>query len=166
MLCELITLEIEFRHRLGERPEPAEYVVQFPSHAPVVQALIRKLAAAPAPEQSTQVVKLSVVEGPHKGQHFDLSGHDTFLFGRSKHAHFQLPPADKYFSRIHFMVEANYPNCRLTDMGSHNGTYVNGKRVYSSLDLHEGDQIKAGHTVFSLTLSSAPGTAVKRRKRQ
>lgn len=67
------------------------------------------------------------------------------------HAHFQLPLKDKYFSRIHFMMEVNPPFCRLLDMGSHNGTYVNGQKVLSA-DLHDGDQIRAGHTVLQLQL--------------
>ncbi len=31
--------------------------------------------------------------------------------GRSKQAHFQLPAKDRYFSRIHFLVEVNPPHC-------------------------------------------------------
>lgn len=96
-------------------------------------------------------ITLTVIEGAHKGLEFSFAGHDTFLVGRSKHAHFQLPYKDKYFSRIHFMVEVNPPQCRLVDMGSHNGTYVNGARVLSA-DLSDGDQIRAGHTVLKLAL--------------
>src|SRR5436309_10955746 len=90
-------------------------------------------------------ITLTVIEGPHKGMEFAFSRHDTFLVGRSKHAHFQLPLKDKYFSRIHFMMEVNPPQCRLIDMASHNGTFVNGQRVYTA-DLNDGDQIRAGHT--------------------
>src|ERR1700720_3114615 len=87
---------------------------------------------------------LSVIAGPHKkGLEFSFDKHDTFLVGRSKHAHFQVPANDKYFSRIHFMMEVNPPQCRLIDMGSHNGTYVNGQRVLSG-DLRGGAQIRAG----------------------
>src|SRR5438477_12887901 len=97
---------------------------------------------------------LTVIEGPHRGQEFAFAEHDTFLVGRSVHAHFQLPLKDRYFSRIHFMMEVNPPHCRLIDMGSHNGTYVNGQRVLSA-DLHDGDQIRAGHTIIRLTVLSA-----------
>src|SRR5580692_5192211 len=90
---------------------------------------------------------LTVIAGPHKGLEFTFDKHDTFLVGRSKHAHFQLPAKDKYFSRIHFMVEVNPPQCRLIDMGSHNGTYVNGERVLA-VDLRNSDQIRAGHTIL------------------
>ena len=94
---------------------------------------------------------LTVIAGPHKGQEFAFDRHDTFLVGRSKHAHFQLLSKDKYFSRIHFMMEVNPPECRLIDMGSHNGTYVNGELVLA-VDLKDGDQIRAGHTILRVNV--------------
>jgi serine/threonine-protein kinase len=78
------------------------------------------------------------------------------LVGRSQHAHFQLPAKDKYFSRIHFMMEVNPPACRLIDMGSHNGTYVNGEKVLTA-DLNDGDQIRAGHTTLRVQVERTPG---------
>jgi serine/threonine protein kinase len=90
---------------------------------------------------------LTVTDGPHQGLEFTFDRHDTFLVGRSQHAHFQLPAKDRYFSRIHFMMEVNPPECRLIDMGSHNGTYVNGEQVLTA-DLKDGDQIRAGHTTL------------------
>jgi serine/threonine-protein kinase len=86
---------------------------------------------------------------PAPGATFTFAQHDTFLVGRSRHAHFQLPAKDKFFSRVHFMLEVNPPQCRLIDMGSHNGTYVNGQRVLMA-DLRDGDQIRAGHTVLAV----------------
>jgi eukaryotic-like serine/threonine-protein kinase len=94
-------------------------------------------------------VTLILTTGPHKGLAFSFTGHDTFLVGRSRHAHFRLPVNDKAFSRVHFMVEVNPPRCRLIDMGSHNGTYVNGQKVMSA-DLADGDQIRAGHTILAV----------------
>ncbi len=99
-------------------------------------------------------VTLTVIAGPHAGATFDFDRHDTFLVGRSCHAHFQLPVKDRFFSRIHFMMEVNPPQCRLIDMGSHNGTFVNGQRVLSS-DLKDGDEIRAGHTVIRLTVQAS-----------
>src|SRR5881396_670566 len=109
---------------------------------------------------SVQVI-LTVIAGPHKGLEFTFDRHDTFLVGRSKHAHFQLPAKDKYFSRIHFMMEVNPPQCRLIDMGSRNGTFVNGAEILTA-DLNDGDQIRAGHTVLRVQVrrdSEAPAPA-------
>ena len=99
------------------------------------------------------VVRLAVMEGPHRGQEFVFPEHDLFLVGRSRSAHFRLQ--DDYFSRLHFLVEVNPPNCRLTDLGSHNGTYVNGKKV-DVADLKDRDLIQGGTTVWRLSVE-APG---------
>lgn len=100
-------------------------------------------------------ITLTVTEGPHEGREFEFARHDTFLVGRSRHAHFQLPEKDRYFSRIHFMIEVNPPECRLVDMGSHNGTYVNGQKILAA-DLNDGDRIRAGHTTLKLTVRREP----------
>ncbi|MFL5243451.1 MAG: protein kinase domain-containing protein [Gemmataceae bacterium] len=94
-------------------------------------------------------ITLTVTAGPHEGEAFPFEGHDTFLVGRSKRAHFQLPSKDRYFSRMHFLVEANPPQCRIMDLGSHNGTYVNGRRIKQA-DLKNGDRIRAGHTILQV----------------
>ncbi len=96
-------------------------------------------------------VTLTVTEGPHRGTSFTFQEHDTFIVGRSKDAHFRLPLKDKYFSRFHFMVEVNPPFCRLMDMASTNGTFVNERKV-TTIDLRDGDIIKGGKTVVTVSL--------------
>jgi hypothetical protein len=98
---------------------------------------------------------LTVTAGPHKGQKFSFTGHDTFVVGRSQRAHFQLPAKDRYFSRLHFLVEVNPPHCRLVDLGSRNGTYVNDQKV-AVTDLWDGDRIKAGRTLIDLDVVADP----------
>src|SRR5690242_16082115 len=94
-------------------------------------------------------ITLTVTAGPHRGQVFKFTDRDTFLVGRSKYAHFRLRDKDKYFSRIHFLMEIDPPNCKLVDLRSRNGTFVNGQRV-TVLELKNGDRIQAGHTVLQL----------------
>lgn len=96
-------------------------------------------------------VTLSVTGGPHAGKLFCFDGRDSFLVGRSKDAHFQLPQDDPYFSRRHFVVELQPPRCRLLDLKSRNGVKVNGKTV-ATAELRDGDQIKAGATVFQVQI--------------
>jgi hypothetical protein len=105
-------------------------------------------------------ITLTVTAGPHKGREFSFAGHDTFIVGRSPKAHFQLPPDDRYFSRMHFLVEVNPPQCRLMDLGSRNGTYVNGEKV-TATDLWDGDSIKAGRTLLSVTVVSDPAESLE-----
>jgi serine/threonine-protein kinase len=106
-------------------------------------------------------ITLTVIAGPHAGQVFTFTGHDRFLVGRrAPPGHFRLEKEekaqeDRQVSRFHFLVEVNPPLCRLFDMGSHNGTFVNGQRVTSS-DLRHGDEIRAGNSVLRVALHAGP----------
>jgi serine/threonine-protein kinase len=71
--------------------------------------------------------------------------------GRSSSAHYKLPDDDKRHSRLHFVVEFNPPLCRLLDLGSRNGTFVNGEKVFST-ELFDGDVIQAGVCSFKVQL--------------
>ncbi len=98
-------------------------------------------------------ITLTVTAGPHEGRAFTFAGHDTFLVGRSQRAHFRLPSKDRYFSRAHFLVEVNPPRCALLDMGSRNGTYVNGERV-KRRELHDGDEVRAGRSILRVAIAA------------
>ena len=117
-------------------------------------------------------VCLSVVAGPMEGKEFVFDEHDAFLFGRSSACHASLP-GDSYASRHHFILEAAPPLARLRDLGSLNGTYVNeafyggrrpdetpadaAKRAYPQVDLHDGDRVQTGETVFAVSIDKADG---------
>jgi serine/threonine-protein kinase len=103
-------------------------------------------------------VTLTVIKGPHQGHHFEFDSHNTFLVGRSRYAHFRLPRKDRYFSRTHFLVEVNPPLCRLLDMGSTNGTWINGRQV-TQADLANGDRITGGDTVIEVRIEAEPAPA-------
>jgi pSer/pThr/pTyr-binding forkhead associated (FHA) protein len=73
-------------------------------------------------------VNLRVLAGPYQGRVFSFTQSDTFLIGRSNDAHLCLSD-DKFFSRNHCLLEITPPHCFLRDLGSTNGTFVNGERV-------------------------------------
>ncbi len=101
------------------------------------------------------LITFTVTSGPLVGRTFTFEGHDVFLVGRSPNAHARFPEDDPFFSRVHFLVEMNPPQCRLTDMGSRNGTYVNGGKV-NVVDLADGDEIRAGHTRITVRVEEVP----------
>ncbi|HLM03318.1 MAG TPA: FHA domain-containing serine/threonine-protein kinase, partial [Pyrinomonadaceae bacterium] len=99
-------------------------------------------------------VTLRVVSGPHTGRAFTFDQHDTFLIGRTETAHFCLPE-DRYFSRHHCLLEIAPPQCFLRDLGSTNGTFVNGIRVETA-HLRNGDRIQGGETVIEVEVTGDP----------
>lgn len=110
-------------------------------------------------------LKLEVTAGDAKGEVHEFDEHDTFLFGRMSDCDVHLPK-DLNISRHQFILEANPPDARVRDLGSRNGTQVNGvkhggrekgespedgaKRTYPEVDLKHGDQIRVGKTVFAV----------------
>ena len=97
-------------------------------------------------------VSLKVLAGPHAGRTFAFDQHDTFLIGRSETAHLCLPE-DRFFSRNHCILEIAPPRCFVRDLGSTNGTYVNGQKVQEAF-LNNGDQIQGGQTVLAVEVSA------------
>lgn len=97
-------------------------------------------------------VTLRVLSGPHAGRSFVFEQHDTFLIGRSDTAHLCLPD-DRYFSRNHCILEIAPPRCFLRDLGSLNGTYVNGQKVQEAY-LRNGDRIQGGQTMLAVEVSA------------
>ena len=97
-------------------------------------------------------VALHVVAGPYVSRKFEFRERDTFLVGRGASAHFRLPKKDPYFSRVHFLIDLNPPLCRLIDLKSANGTFVNDARV-DEVELQHGDLIQAGDTIFEVRIN-------------
>jgi serine/threonine-protein kinase len=97
-------------------------------------------------------VTLRVLSGPHAGRSFIFDQHDTFLIGRAETAHLCLPD-DRYFSRNHCILEIAPPRAFLRDLGSLNGTYVNGQKVQEAY-LRNGDRIQGGQTVLAVEVTA------------
>ncbi len=97
-------------------------------------------------------VVLRVIAGPHAGEDYVFERHDTFVVGRSSQAQFPVPE-DKWLSRDHFLIEFSPPACFLKDMGSTNGTKLNGN-VVDEARLQDGDVIEAGHSQFQILVQS------------
>ncbi|HJS51526.1 MAG TPA: FHA domain-containing serine/threonine-protein kinase [Pyrinomonadaceae bacterium] len=97
-------------------------------------------------------VTLNVVAGPQTGRTFSFEQHDTFMIGRSEDSQFCLPH-DRFFSRHHCLIEIAPPQAFLRDLGSTNGTFVNGLRVETSY-LKHGDRIQGGETVLEVAVEA------------
>jgi adenylate cyclase len=74
-----------------------------------------------------------------------LTGASCWTIGRSEDNAVVLP--DCWLSRNHAMVQSMGPgDFYLIDLGSRNGTFVNGQRVNVPVALHDGDRLVFGQT--------------------
>jgi two-component system NtrC family sensor kinase len=97
------------------------------------------------------VLTLLVLQGPDKGRRFELPDAPV-LIGRDSR---QLPITDNTVSRQHAELLPNDGNWILRDMGSSNGSYINGTRVNNRFSLKLGDQIRVGRTL--MVFGAQPG---------
>ncbi len=88
--------------------------------------------------------RLVVLEGPDAGRRFDLPA-GAVTVGR--HSSNPVALTDPRVSRRHFDLRATAGGVELHDLGSGNGTEVNGREVRTVL-LRNGDRIGAGDTVL------------------
>jgi uncharacterized protein (TIGR02270 family) len=95
-------------------------------------------------------VFIEIVSGPNKGQHFTLSDNQLLHVGRTKKSE-QVISEDDSISSRHFSIECWQETCQLKDLGSRNGTFLNGRKVADAY-LKTGDEIRAGHTTFVVSI--------------
>jgi ABC transport system ATP-binding/permease protein len=69
---------------------------------------------------------------------------------------------DPEVSRQHARITWNLERLELSDLGSANGTFVNGQRITASHDLQDGDVVRLGQVTFAIELPPArdPGATV------
>lgn len=62
---------------------------------------------------------------------------------------------DPEVSRRHAMIQVEGPVASIQDLGSTNGTYVNGHLTAGPVELHQGDTLRFGNTVWRVETPSA-----------
>jgi len=104
---------------------------------------------------STRVIKLQNLKlalrtdsGLSIGSVFPLHGKKRSILGRSVDA--DVPVDDVKASRVHAAIDEQNGFHFIVDLGSTNGTYLNGSRVQTAEMLNVGDEIRVGSTVFKI----------------
>jgi transcriptional regulator with GAF, ATPase, and Fis domain len=99
-------------------------------------------------ERPADRLRLVALSGPLAGVMLPLAGEEVTI-GRDPASGVSL--ADRSLSRAHCALRLGEDGWTVRDLGSANGTFVNGLQVEQQL-LREGDQITAGESVFLLFL--------------
>ncbi len=124
----------------GHVPRPTD-VARSPS--PVAMPIDPTPAPMPLQVSTHALVAL---DGPLVGQKFSLQGQETVAGRESPHIRLDF---DKSASRQHCAFQVGPSGVMVRDLGSTNGTIVNGARV-QEMTLRPGDTVKIGSTTFRL----------------
>jgi pSer/pThr/pTyr-binding forkhead associated (FHA) protein len=91
--------------------------------------------------------RLTVTEPPTlRGSRFELTGIEMTI-GRAAGCQVSLPD-DTFASTVHARVFGRDGAIYVEDLGSTNGTYLNGMRLGAPAVLRPGDQLQVGNTVL------------------
>lgn len=102
---------------------------------------------------------LQIVEGPEAGRAFEL-GDAPLEIGRGEEVGIRLEH-DDLASRRHVRLTAEAGDVAVEDLGSRNGTFVNGDELHGPGRLAPGGRLLVGVTLFELRAPAAPPTAVQ-----
>ncbi len=118
-------------------------------------------------------IKLRIIQGKLKGKVYTFDERTTCIVGREKDCDPRLPDDKDHqlISRHHCLLDINPPDIRVRDLGSLNGTFVNGRKIgqrkknqapdqverdaFPEYDLKNGDEIQMGGTTFRVEIHPA-----------
>src|SRR5262245_54515917 len=86
----------------------------------------------------SNIVILRATAGDLRGQQFAFEGPSYCTLGRSRSCTLRLP-GDATVSRQHCLLEVDSERAWVQDLGSLNGTFINGEKI-GQRDRTEGDQ--------------------------
>jgi pSer/pThr/pTyr-binding forkhead associated (FHA) protein len=120
---------------LAAKPKP----VAVAAPAPVAPSRPAP-SAAPASSGRASNASLRVVSGPLANKEFTVGSEATL--GRGQGCQVQL--ADPMVSQLHARLFRSDKGLHIEDLGSTNGTYLNGRKVGAATRLKKGDRVRVG----------------------
>ena len=97
---------------------------------------------------------VEIKNGPEAGKKVWIHNGQTLQVGRTDSADLAIE-SDKLLSRLHFAIDCEPEQCRIRDLGSRNGTFLNSSLISVSV-LQDGDRVTAGDTEFQVSLKTKP----------
>jgi pSer/pThr/pTyr-binding forkhead associated (FHA) protein len=98
-------------------------------------------------------LRLKVVKGKPHG-HCLLFPNGEFMFGRGPEC--DVRPNSDLVSRQHCLLQITEESALVRDLGSRNGTLVNGQLVLGERQLSHGDTLQVGPLVLEVLLDAEP----------
>ena len=113
----------------------------------------------PPPMASASAYRIVVAKGPDAGASIvvDQNGVDRSLVGTSPTSHLRL--TDPHVSRRHVVLEPTAAGLSVLDIGSTNGTSINGVRIREAV-VGVGAQIAIGDTMLAIEPAAEPAPSL------
>lgn len=97
------------------------------------------------PKRRTAARELVILRGARRRVRLPVGGG---VIGRSDEA--DIPIDDPYASEFHVRVAVRDGTVVVHDLGSTNGTYVNGRRITAPTPVGKGDTVQIGKTILEV----------------
>lgn len=108
-------------------------------------------AAAQAIRTSSGRLALRFISGKYQGGEFPLEGDKEIIIGRSSGLDMVL--VEEMVSRRHAKITVKNEDLGIEDMGSTNGTFVNGEKIKQA-SLREGDRVLIGTSILKVVATA------------
>jgi len=118
-----------------------------------MQDASQKAATAPAPRAGGRSYVLRFISGKYQGGEFPVAPEKQILIGRSSDLDMVL--VEDMVSRKHARITMQSDQIWIEDLGSTNGTFVNGEKIKRA-HLKEGDRVLIGTSILKLIAGDAP----------
>ena len=112
-----------------------------------------KVPTSPAPRPGARSFVLRFISGKYQGGEFPIGPEKQVLIGRSSDLDMVL--VEDMVSRKHARISMQGDQIWIEDLGSTNGTFVNGEKIKRSR-LKEGDRVLVGTSILKLVAGDAP----------
>jgi pSer/pThr/pTyr-binding forkhead associated (FHA) protein len=110
--------------------------------------MVRMGSRVRVPLRALSEVYLAVVEGPDAGREARVS--NELVVGRGEAA--ELVLSDPSVSRQHALIRADGATAVVEDLGSSNGTYVNGEAIAAPRRVGGGDVVGLGASALQVRI--------------
>ncbi len=131
----------------GPRPGAAAPMARAAAHVSPLPAAVAHAPAGKAPKSRRGAVTRLIVLEPKANKGTAISVAQEITFGRAPGCTVSVPD-DTFVSQLHARVFNDAGTIIIEDIGSTNGTYVNGARLTAPTALHKGDRLQIGSTVL------------------
>lgn len=116
----------------------------------------------PPPSRPARAYALRFISGKYQGGEFPLQANREIIVGRSSELDMVL--VEDMVSRRHAKLTVTGDQIFIQDLGSTNGTFVNGEKIKRAR-LQEGDRILIGTSIIKVVATETPGNEAEARGR-